>query len=303
MHERAGHGNGAGRAGFANGHGGHPSQPHAPLAPQPVGFQGLPSSLPQTVALLIQLGAERNMQASQMQGLTNRKNSGFLAPTLAKLDKETELCWVQAGRVAETLGDSARALSSYETALRHSPFNIEALTQTANILRQQEKFVEAAEYFTRIIHLNEEAGEVWGALGHCYLMIDDLPKAYACYQQAIMHIPDAKVRPASFSRRQTYANVRAQNEPKLWYGIGILYDRYGSLEHAEEAFASVIQTDPSPSPSGLRTVLPVPADPRAQTLRKPTRFTFASASSTSSRRTRPTRSSASSTSSTTRPGP
>jgi len=38
-------------------------------------------------------------------------------------------------------------------------------------------------------------------------------------------------------------------EPKLWYGIGILYDRYGSLEHAEEAFSSVIRMDPSASVS------------------------------------------------------
>jgi len=33
-------------------------------------------------------------------------------------------------------------------------------------------------------------------------------------------------------------------EPKLWYGIGILYDRYGSYEHAEEAFSAVIKMDP-----------------------------------------------------------
>jgi hypothetical protein len=37
----------------------------------------------------------------------------------------------------------------------------------------------------------------------------------------------------------------SSQEPKLWYGIGILYDRYGSLEHAEEAFSSVIRMDPS----------------------------------------------------------
>ena len=36
---------------------------------------------------------------------------------------------------------------------------------------------------------------------------------------------------------------RAQ-EPKLWYGIGILYDRYGSLEHAEEAFSQVMHMQP-----------------------------------------------------------
>lgn len=63
-------------------------------------------------------------------------------------------------------------------------------------------------------------------MGHCYLMMDDLQKAYTAYQQALYHLPNPK-------------------EPKLWYGIGILYDRYGSLEHAEEAFASVVRMDPS----------------------------------------------------------
>lgn len=33
-------------------------------------------------------------------------------------------------------------------------------------------------------------------------------------------------------------------DPKLWYGIGILYDRYGSIEHAEEAFSAVMKMDP-----------------------------------------------------------
>jgi lipoprotein NlpI len=33
-------------------------------------------------------------------------------------------------------------------------------------------------------------------------------------------------------------------EPKLWYGIGILYDRYGSLDHAEEAFSQVMRMAP-----------------------------------------------------------
>lgn len=57
-------------------------------------------------------------------------------------------------------------------------------------------------------------------------MQDELQKAYTAYQQALYHLPNPK-------------------EPKLWYGIGILYDRYGSLEHAEEAFASVVRMDPN----------------------------------------------------------
>lgn len=56
-------------------------------------------------------------------------------------------------------------------------------------------------------------------------MMDDLQQAYTSYQQALYHLRDPK-------------------EPKLWYGIGILYDRYGSLEHAEEAFSQVMRMEP-----------------------------------------------------------
>ncbi len=37
--------------------------------------------------------------------------------------------------------------------------------------------------------------------------------------------------------------ISKQENPKLWYGIGILYDRYGSLDNAEEAFSSVLKMD------------------------------------------------------------
>lgn len=33
-------------------------------------------------------------------------------------------------------------------------------------------------------------------------------------------------------------------DPMLWYGIGILYDRYGSYDYAEEAFSQVMQIQP-----------------------------------------------------------
>src|SRR5690349_10503422 len=56
-------------------------------------------------------------------------------------------------------------------------------------------------------------------------MMEELHKAYSAYQQALYHLPNPK-------------------DPNLWYGIGILYDRYGSLEHAEEAFTAVLKMDP-----------------------------------------------------------
>ena len=33
-------------------------------------------------------------------------------------------------------------------------------------------------------------------------------------------------------------------DPNLWYGIGILYERYDSYEHAEEAFSAVLRMEP-----------------------------------------------------------
>ena len=77
-------------------------------------------------------------------------------------------------------------------------------------------------------------------------MQDDLQKAYAAYQQALYFLPNPKVRAASLASSPYSDHVRSrvtQEDPKLWYGIGILYDRYGSLDHAEEAFSSVLKMD------------------------------------------------------------
>ena len=147
-------------------------------------------------------------------------------PLIENLVRGTELTWIAAGSASESLGDYARALDCFERALKHNPLSVPALTKAAGIHRHQENFRDAADYFSRLLKIHEGSGEIWGALGHCYLMLEELPKAYTSYQQALHHFPTPK------------------SEPKLWYGIGILYDRYGSLDHAEEAFSSVIMMDP-----------------------------------------------------------
>ena len=76
-------------------------------------------------------------------------------------------------------------------------------------------------------------------------MQDDLQQAYAAYQQALYLLPNPKVpflRPRLLFTRCSCISP-FQEDPKLWYGIGILYDRYGSLDHAEEAFSSVLKMD------------------------------------------------------------
>jgi tetratricopeptide (TPR) repeat protein len=75
-------------------------------------------------------------------------------------------------------------------------------------------------------------------------MMDDLQQAYNAYQTALVHLPNPKVG-SSLLRPMTSLLTRAKiQEPRLWYGIGILYDRYGSLDHAEDAFAQVMKMQP-----------------------------------------------------------
>ncbi|KAI9485250.1 MAG: hypothetical protein EXX96DRAFT_544507 [Benjaminiella poitrasii] len=123
------------------------------------------------------------------------------------------------------MSDWERAMNSYESALRHNPYSVTALFHIASLFRGKEQFEKAIEYFKRILAIQDNNGEAWGALGHCYLMMDNLQDAYHAYQQALYHLKNP-------------------NDPKLWYGIGILYDRHGSIDHAEEAFSAVMKMEP-----------------------------------------------------------
>lgn len=135
-------------------------------------------------------------------------------------------------------------MNAYEQALRHNQWSIPAMNAISCILRTKELFPKAIEYLQNILKLEPTSGETWGSLGHCHLMMDNLQEAYTSYQQALYHLRDPKVMTALMSLRYNSLITPCHQEPKLWYGIGILYDRYGSLDHAEEAFSQVMRMAP-----------------------------------------------------------
>ncbi|KAL9115237.1 MAG: hypothetical protein Q9227_001031 [Pyrenula ochraceoflavens] len=148
------------------------------------------------------------------------------APQAQTINAMNEGVWIQLGNLCELMGDLDGALHGYEQARRHNQWSIPAMTAISSILRTREQFAKAIEYLQNILKVDTNNGDVWGSLGHCHLMMDNLQDAYSSYQQALYYLRDPK-------------------EPKLWYGIGILYDRYGSLDHAEEAFTQVMRMDPT----------------------------------------------------------
>ena len=67
---------------------------------------------------------------------------------------------------------------------------------------------------------------MYEALRYTYVVRDDVENADTAYQHALYHLPNPKA-------------------SQVWYGIGMLYERCGSLEHAEEAFTGVLKMDPN----------------------------------------------------------
>jgi tetratricopeptide (TPR) repeat protein len=157
--------------------------------------------------------------------LQSQGQKGPPLTTAQKIAALNEQVWLQIGSLTELMGDLDGAMNAYEQALRHNQWSIPAMNAISCILRTKEQFPKAIEYLQNILKLDPTSGETWGSLGHCHLMMDNLQEAYTSYQQALYHLRDPK-------------------EPKLWYGIGILYDRYGSLDHAEEAFSQVMRMAP-----------------------------------------------------------
>ncbi|RKP09624.1 hypothetical protein THASP1DRAFT_14038 [Thamnocephalis sphaerospora] len=165
---------------------------------------------------------------AQPNGTANNQAPATGSQRLAAMNEET---WIRMGTLADQMQDHDRAMSCFESALRHNPYSVAALTKIGVLCKSKNQFQRAVEYFQRILNIDSNNGEIWGLLGHCYLLMDDLQKAYNAYQQALYILPNA-------------------NDAKLWYGIGILYDRYGSYEHADEAFSVSLRIDPKYEKAG-----------------------------------------------------
>lgn len=181
-----------------------------------------PSAVAAAAAAATTGNASANANATTTTTTTaNATNEQQLDP----LTQSTAETWLSIASLAETLGDADRAAMAYDATLQHNASSTKGLTSLAHLYRSRDMFQKAAELYECALQVNPELSDVWATLGHCYLMLDDLQRAYNAYQQALYHLSNPNV-------------------PKLWHGIGILYDRYGSLDYAEEAFAKVLELDP-----------------------------------------------------------
>lgn len=155
------------------------------------------------------------------------QNHFSVDPALAnRLASIKESIWLRIGTMQSSMNDRERALEAFERVLTVNPSNVRAMTQAGAVLAKKECYPQAVAYLQKAISADSSCGEAWAVLAHCYVMTDDLQKAYQAYQSALCHLPNPR-------------------DPNLWYGIGLLYDRYGSLDNALEAFLAVLSISPN----------------------------------------------------------
>eukprot|EP00297_Palpitomonas_bilix_P002499 CAMPEP_0113873170 /NCGR_PEP_ID=MMETSP0780_2-20120614/3620_1 /TAXON_ID=652834 /ORGANISM="Palpitomonas bilix" /LENGTH=805 /DNA_ID=CAMNT_0000858783 /DNA_START=108 /DNA_END=2525 /DNA_ORIENTATION=+ /assembly_acc=CAM_ASM_000599 len=147
-----------------------------------------------------------------------------MASVLTKLNNSNEMTWLSIGRVFEGVKDYDKALSAFESVLKHNPANGRALVSIGVIVMGKERFADALGFFKKALQADVENGEIWAKLGECYLRLHDLQRAYDSYRLAIHHLPNAR-------------------DPAVWFGIGILYQESKSFEQAQQAFRAVLRMD------------------------------------------------------------
>ncbi|KAL1529504.1 hypothetical protein AB1Y20_000450 [Prymnesium parvum] len=140
------------------------------------------------------------------------------------------------------------AAAAYKQVLHHNPYNVHALSQLASISRHQERFHDAVMYLQRIVQLDSTNGELHGAVGHCFLMLSQRATKMPAILEAL--------RQGYNSYSEAIVNLKDPADPNLWYGIGLLYERYAALfppcdqkmaalKLSAEALFAVLRMDPA----------------------------------------------------------
>jgi WD40 repeat protein/tetratricopeptide (TPR) repeat protein len=197
-----------------------------------------------TARFLVEKGAleEKQTLDSWVAGDEMTQHSSGLDTATADLSDETSAVGECAGQTDQQTGPSSpglagaldnqindedTALQAYQHAIRNNPHSVSVLKSCAAIFRTRgtrEDYLRSVEFLQRALNVESNDGESWGWLGYCYLMVDDLQKAFTAYQQSLYLLPSPQ-------------------DPWLWYGLGILYERYNSFEQATEYFSAALKHD------------------------------------------------------------
>ncbi|CAM9165340.1 unnamed protein product, partial [Discosporangium mesarthrocarpum] len=166
--------------------------------------------------------AAMHVDSSSPQG----DGGGGVDGALKQLSVANEKAWGTLGAISRSMDKDIPATECWERALEHNPYSPVALAGLGGVHKARGDYRKAVEFLQQAVTYDEKDGHAWEELAYCYLMINDLQNSYTAYQNALYYIQNPK-------------------DARLWYGIGLLYDCYGSYSHAIEAFETCLNMDPN----------------------------------------------------------
>lgn len=121
--------------------------------------------------------------------------------------------------------ESSNSLESLQAAFHANPHDISVLSRLAQCQASHGDYNSACDLYEKLVGLDSDNGLAWMALGHCYLLRAEYQKCFQAYQKALGTLQDRK-------------------NAQLWYGIGLMYTKLETYEHAEPAFQTVLRIEP-----------------------------------------------------------
>ncbi len=175
-----------------------------------------------------------------------------------KTDKYFSDAYYWKGRYYEIVGDTAKAVSSYSTAIENNPDFFNAYLQIA-VLYTAIKSDLAVEYYNSALEINPESIEALQNLGLFYQNTGQLEKALATYKKAEKIQPDNAI--LNYNKGYIYLELKneldsAVNEftqavvkypqyYQAYYNLGLTYERKGNIEKALNNYSNSLKIKPN----------------------------------------------------------
>jgi len=166
-----------------------------------------------------------------------------------------------AGQLAESQGDSAKAIAQYREALKLVPNHVNALFRLGALYTQQKRYDEAIPIWQRYVKATNQSPAAYQDLGLCYEQAGRYAEAEKAFQTGIQRAPDDSTCRVAYGlmlvRRGRVADGTAQLRTALApaeveYNLGSVFQDLGKKEEARAHFEEALRLDPNLSDAKAR---------------------------------------------------
>ncbi len=126
------------------------------------------------------------------------------------------------GMIFKEIGDTAKAISNFQTAAEQDPKVYEAYMQLGLMFSAKKDRI-AVDYFNNALKVDSNSQEAQYGIGMFYQNIEDYSKAKEAYRRMIIRFPQSKL---------------------AYYNMGYIYFQEDSMDKAERSFEHALEVAP-----------------------------------------------------------